>query len=52
MGSEMCIRDRAMFDKLTGNQQSLVSFMRASPLYAMEDVPLERDKSPTRKVSL
>jgi hypothetical protein len=26
--------------------------MRASPLYAMEDVPLERDKSPTRKVSL
>ena len=42
----------AMFEKLTGNQQSLVGFMRASPLYAMEDVPLERDKSPTRKVSL
>jgi hypothetical protein len=41
-----------MFEKLTGNQQSLVSFMRASPLYAMEDVPLERDKSTTRKVSL
>ena len=43
---------QAMFEKLTGNQQSLVSFMRASPLYAMEDVPLERDKSPARKVSL
>jgi prevent-host-death family protein len=43
---------QAMFEKLTGNQQSLVSFMRASPLYAMEDVPLERDKSRTRKVSL
>ena len=43
---------QAMYEKLTGNQQSLVSFMRASPLYAMEDVPLERDKSPTRKVSL
>ena len=42
----------AMFEKLTGNQQSLVSFMRASPLYAMEDVPLERDRSSTRKVSL
>jgi hypothetical protein len=42
----------AMYEKLTGNQQSLVSFMRASPLYAMEDVPLERDKSTTRKVSL
>jgi prevent-host-death family protein len=42
----------AMYEKLTGNQQSLVSFMRASPLYAMEDVPLERDRSSTRKVSL
>jgi hypothetical protein len=41
-----------MFEKLTGNQQSLVSFMQASPLYAMEDVPLQRDKSLTRKVSL
>ncbi|MSP36371.1 MAG: type II toxin-antitoxin system Phd/YefM family antitoxin [Limnohabitans sp.] len=43
---------QAMFEKLTGNQQSLVSFMQSSPLYAMEDVPLERDKSLTRKVSL
>ena len=42
----------AMYEKLTGNEQSLVKFMRASPLYAMEDVPLERDKSLTRKVSL
>ena len=43
---------QAMYEKLTGNEQSLVKFMRASPLYAMEDIPLERDKSPTRKVSL
>jgi prevent-host-death family protein len=42
----------AMYEKLTGNEQSLVKFMRSSPLYAMEDVPLERDQSPTRKVSL
>jgi len=42
----------AMYEKLTGNQQSLVSFMRASPLYDMEDVPLERDRSSTRKVLL
>jgi hypothetical protein len=42
----------AMYEKLTGNQQSLVGFMRASPLYAMEDVTLERDRSSTRKVSL
>jgi hypothetical protein len=35
------------FEKLTGNQKSVLSFMRTSPLYAMEDVPLERDKSPT-----
>ena len=46
------VLSQAMFEKLTGNQQSLVNFMRASPLYAMEDVPLERNKSLTRKVSL
>lgn len=42
----------ALYEKLTGNEQSLVKFMRASPLYALEDIPLKRDKSPTRKVSL
>jgi prevent-host-death family protein len=46
------LMSHAMFEKLTGNHKSLLSFMRASPLYAMEDVPLERDKSPTRKVLL
>lgn len=41
-----------MYEKLTGKTQSLVGFMRASPLYAMEDLSLERDNSPTRKISL
>jgi len=41
-----------MYEKLAGKQQSLVSFMRTSPLYAKNDVQLDRCKSPTRKVSL
>jgi prevent-host-death family protein len=43
---------QAMYEKLTGKTQSLVRFMRASPLFAMEDLSLERDKSLTRKISL
>jgi prevent-host-death family protein len=46
------VLSQAMYEKLTCNQQSLVSFMHASPLHAIEDVPFERDKSPTRKLSL
>jgi prevent-host-death family protein len=43
---------QAMYKKLTCNQQSLASFMRASPLYGTKDVLLKRDKSFTRKFSL
>jgi prevent-host-death family protein len=43
---------QAMYEKLTGKTQSLVGFMRASPLYDMEDLSLESDNSPTRKISL
>lgn len=41
---------RSMFDRLTGNDHSLVEFMRRSPLYGAEDIVLERDTSPTREV--
>ncbi len=41
---------RSMFDRLTGNDYSLVDFMRRSPLYGAEDVVLERDTSPTREI--
>jgi prevent-host-death family protein len=41
---------RAMFERLTGNDQSLVDFMRRSPLYGAEDIALDRDISLTREV--
>jgi len=43
---------RSMFERLTGNDCSLVDFMRGSPLHDAEDVVLERDNSLTRAVSL
>ena len=41
---------RAMFERLTGNDQSLVDFMRRSPLYGADDIALDRDISLTREV--
>jgi prevent-host-death family protein len=41
---------RAMFERLTGNDHSLVDFMRRSPLYGPEDIALDRDISLTREV--
>ena len=43
---------RAEFDRLAGTGESLVAFMRRSPLYGYEDVPIERDQSPAREVVL
>jgi len=43
---------RADYDRLTGNRQSLVEFMRRSPLYDQDDLVIERDISLTRKVEL
>jgi prevent-host-death family protein len=43
---------RAMFDRLTGNEVSLVEFMQRSPLCGAEDIALERDTSTTREVEL
>ena len=43
---------RSMFDRLTGNERSLVEFMRRSPLYDADDIVLQRDVSPAREVSL
>ncbi len=41
---------RAMFERLTGNDHSLVDFMRRSPLYDEDDISLERELSLTREV--
>lgn len=41
---------REIFDRLSGNQASLVEFMRQSPLYGADDVVFERDRSLAREV--
>lgn len=43
---------RAEFDRLAGTGESLVEFMRRSPLYGEEAVRIERDHSPAREVAL
>jgi prevent-host-death family protein len=43
---------RAMFERLSGNELSLVDFMQRSPLYGSQDIDLERNTSLTREVSL
>lgn len=40
------------YDRLTGNCQSLVEFMRRSPLYNQDDLVIERDASLTRELEL
>jgi prevent-host-death family protein len=41
---------RETFERLTQTQDSLVEFMRRSPLYEGDDIVLERDNSPSREV--
>lgn len=43
---------RELFDRLSGNEQSLVDFMRASPLQGRDDIEFERDRSLSREVEL
>jgi len=43
---------RAMFERLSGNELSLVEFMQRSPMYGSQDIDLERNTSVTREVSL
>lgn len=43
---------RRAYDKLTRGQDSLVDFMRDSPLYGLDEVTLDRDASPTRDTVL
>jgi prevent-host-death family protein len=40
---------REMFDQLTGNGESLVEFMRRSPLYGQDEPDFERDRSLPRE---
>lgn len=42
---------RTMFERLTGNEHSLVDFMRKSPLYGLGEISLDRYASLAREVS-
>jgi prevent-host-death family protein len=42
---------RDVFDRLSRNQESLVDFMRRSPLHGTDDIGIERDRSETREVA-
>lgn len=43
---------RDLFDRLSGNSQSLLEFMQRSPLCGLHDLTFERDKSLTRETLL
>lgn len=46
------VLSRADYDRLAGTGESLVAFMRRSPLANAEDLDFPRDQSLTREVSL
>lgn len=46
------VLSRATYEQLSGANQSLVQFMRASPLYGTDDIKIERDASLTREIAL
>ncbi|MBE2243378.1 MAG: type II toxin-antitoxin system Phd/YefM family antitoxin [Burkholderiaceae bacterium] len=41
---------RELFDRLCGNEQSLVDFMRASPLRGHDEIEFERDRGLPREI--
>ena len=43
---------REEYDQLTRPKESLVDFLRRSPLYGADDVEFPRDSSPTREIDL
>jgi prevent-host-death family protein len=44
------VLSREMFDRLSGNSQSLLEFMQQSPLYGCDDIEFERNQSLPREV--
>ena len=46
------VLSRELFDRLSGNTQSLLQFMQSSPLHGLDDLVFERDQSMTREVDL
>ncbi len=46
------VLSREQYEQLTGTGESLVAFMRRSPLYGMDEVDLERVQDLTRDIAL
>ena len=46
------VLSREAYDRLARTGETLVEFMRRSPLYDHEDLVIERDQSRTREVDL
>ena len=46
------VLSRADYDRLAGTGESLVAFMRRSPLADIEDIDFPRDTTLTRELSL
>lgn len=46
------VLSKADYERLTGTEQSLVEFMRRSPLFDADDIEFPRDASLTRDVAL
>jgi prevent-host-death family protein len=46
------VLSRTAFERLSGSGNSLVEFMRRSPLYGLEEIEFDRDRSMTREVAL
>jgi prevent-host-death family protein len=45
------VLSRAEYDRLAGKEESLVAFIRRSPLMGL-DIEFERDRSPDREIDL
>ncbi len=46
------VLSREQYERLAGTGESLAVFMRRSPLYGIEELELERDRSKTRELTL
>jgi len=46
------VMSREDYDRMTQRRESLVEFMRRSPLYGADDVEFPRDTSLTREIEL
>ena len=45
------VLSRELFDRLSGGEQSLVDFMRASPLAGHDEIEFERSRSLPREIT-